>query len=47
MALVSAFPIGVPPALAQSSGPFAEFTGSWSGSGQLRPENGTRRTDKV
>lgn len=41
IALVSAFPIGAPPARAQASGPFAEFTGSWSGSGQLRPEKGT------
>ena len=28
-----------PPAMAES-GPFAEFAGSWSGSGTLRPENG-------
>lgn len=37
MALVSAFYI--PSALAES-GPFADFPGSWSGAGTLRPENG-------
>ena len=41
LALLTAFPICVPPALGQAAGPFAEFTGSWSGSGQLRPEKGT------
>lgn len=40
-ALVSAFHIPLPSALAQAGGPFAEFTGSWSGSGMLRPQNGT------
>jgi hypothetical protein len=38
-ALVSVLDIPLPSALAQA-GPFAEFTGSWSGAGQLRPENG-------
>ena len=28
LALISVFPINVPPAVAQSAGPFAEFTGS-------------------
>jgi hypothetical protein len=40
LALVFAFPISIPSAIAQSAGPFAEFTGSWSGAGQLRPQNG-------
>jgi len=40
LALISVFLISVPPAVAQSAGPFAEFTGSWSGAGQLRPQNG-------
>jgi hypothetical protein len=39
LALVS-FYIPLPWALAQA-GPFAEFAGSWSGSGSLKPENGT------
>jgi hypothetical protein len=39
LALVSALHIPLPPALAQS-GPFADFSGRWSGTGMLRPENG-------
>lgn len=31
--------LSVPPASAQA-GPFADFAGSWSGNGTLRPENG-------
>jgi hypothetical protein len=38
-ALVSSFNTPLPSALAQA-GPFAEFAGSWSGSGSLKPENG-------
>jgi len=37
--LLSALYVMPPPARAQS-GPFAEFAGSWSGTGTLRPENG-------
>lgn len=37
--MVSAMYVSSPPAMAQS-GPFAEFAGTWSGSGTLRPENG-------
>ena len=39
LALVSAFYVPLPPALAES-GPFADFAGKWSGAGTLRPENG-------
>jgi hypothetical protein len=39
MALVLAFYILSPSALAEP-GPFADFPGSWSGAGMLRPENG-------
>jgi len=39
MALVSTVYIPLPSAWAQA-GPFADFAGSWSGSGTLRPENG-------
>ncbi|MGC1571025.1 MAG: hypothetical protein WA750_02890 [Pseudolabrys sp.] len=37
--MVSAMYVSPPPAMAES-GPFAEFAGSWSGNGTLRPENG-------
>jgi hypothetical protein len=37
--VVSASFVSPPVALAQS-GPFADFSGSWSGNGTLRPENG-------
>jgi hypothetical protein len=40
LGLASALNIPLPSAHAQA-GPFAEFAGSWSGSGSLRPENGT------
>lgn len=40
LALIATLPIPLPSAFAQA-GPFAEFTGSWTGSGQLRPEGGT------
>jgi hypothetical protein len=40
LALIFVLPISIPSAVAQSAGPFAEFTGSWSGAGQLRPQNG-------
>src|SRR5690349_20039993 len=40
IALVSAFYLPLRPASA-GSGPFADFTGSWSGSGTLRLSNGT------
>jgi hypothetical protein len=39
MAMVSVY-IQLPPAWAQAA-PFADFAGSWSGTGTLRPENGT------
>ncbi len=39
IALVLALYIPLPPALAESA-PFADFAGSWSGTGTLRPENG-------
>ena len=39
VALVSAFHIPLPPAFAEA-GPFADFSGTWSGAGTLRPENG-------
>ena len=39
MALISAFSIPLPPALA-AEGPFHEFAGGWSGTGTLRPSNG-------
>jgi hypothetical protein len=39
IALVSAVNIPPPPAAA-ASGPFADFAGSWSGTGTLRPSNG-------
>ncbi len=39
IALVSAFYIPLPPASA-ATGPFADFAGSWSGTGTLRPGNG-------
>jgi hypothetical protein len=39
IALVSALYIPLPPASAESA-PFADFAGSWSGTGTLRPENG-------
>ena len=37
--VLAALYVTPPPAMAES-GPFAEFAGSWSGSGTLRPENG-------
>ena len=37
--MISVLWVSPTPAVAQS-GPFAEFAGSWSGSGTLRPENG-------
>lgn len=37
--LVAAF-VATPRPAAAADGPFAEFPGSWSGSGTLRPENG-------
>ena len=40
LVLISAFYVPLPSARAQA-GPFAEFAGSWSGSGSLKPENGT------
>jgi hypothetical protein len=38
-ALIAAVAVQPPPALA-ADGPFAEFPGSWSGAGTLKPENG-------
>jgi hypothetical protein len=38
-ALLAAFAVPVQPAAA-ADGPFADFSGSWSGAGTLRPENG-------
>ncbi len=38
-AAVLAYSVATPPALA-ASGPFANFSGSWTGTGTLRPNNG-------
>jgi hypothetical protein len=38
--MISVLYVAAPTAMAES-GPFAEFAGSWSGSGTLRPENGS------
>jgi len=38
--MISVLYVASPTAMAES-GPFAEFAGSWSGSGTLRPENGS------